>query len=312
MNRALRTLSLVFAGVLLVVAAGCSTKDVAATVNGDKIYKTDINAQLEQLKKQYPQMFNGKDGKTRGDEFYKQLLGQAIEQLLVKQEAAKQGVNISDTDVEKQIAELKKGFPTEQAFNDALKQSGTTVDKLKEQMKNQLQSKALLDKQTKDLKISDAEMKAYYEKNKKTQFTEQAGTHAAHILFDAKDKTLAEKTLAEIKASPAQFAALAKKYSKDPGSAAKGGDLGWPSSPYVPEFQKALDSLKPGQLDQQLVKTQFGFHIIKVLEKRAASIRSYDAVKEQIRQILTQQKQADTYQKLLDQLKKQAKIEYAK
>jgi parvulin-like peptidyl-prolyl isomerase len=221
-------------------------------------------------------------------------------------------VQVSADQVNKQIDDLKKNFPNEQGFNDALKQNKMTLDKLKEQITIQIESKALLDKQTKGLTISDADMKAYYDKNKNSQFTQTAGVHAAHILFDAKDQATAEKVLAQLKADPSQFAADAKKYSKDPGSATKGGDLGWPTSPYVPEFQKAIESLKPGQLDTQLVKTQFGYHIIKVIEKRPASVKSYNDVKEQIRQILLQQKQADAYQKLLDNLKKQAKIDYAK
>lgn len=310
MNRALRILTLVFAGVLLIMAAGCSNKDVAATVNGDTIKKTDINAQLDQLKAQYPQMFNGKDGATRLKEFYTRLLDQEVSKLLVKQEAAKEGISVSDADVQKQIDSLKKGFPNDAAFQDALKKNNMTLDKLTEQEKVQLESQKLLDKVTKGITVSDAEMQAYYDKNKKNLFTDKAATHAAHILFDEKDRATAEKVLAQIKADPTKFAALAKQYSKDPGSGKNGGDLGWPTSPFVPEFQKAIDGAQPGALIPTLIHTQFGWHIIKVIEKRKDAIKPFSAVKDQVRQILIQQKQADAFQKLLDQLKKQAKITY--
>ncbi|HEY3318090.1 MAG TPA: peptidylprolyl isomerase [Coriobacteriia bacterium] len=310
MKRVLRILPFALAGVLLLTVTGCSTADIAAKVNGKVIKKSDITSQLEQLKKQYPNMFQGKDGQARSDEFYGRLLDQEINKVLVEQEAEKQGVAVSDADITKAIDQLKKGFPSEQAFSDALKQNNMTLDKLKEQEKIQLESQKLLDKMTKNLKITDADMKDYYEKNKASLFTEKAAVHAAHILFDAKDQATAQKTLDDLKKNPGKFAELAKTLSKDPGSAAKGGDLGWPTSPYVPEFQKALESLKPGQLDQSLVKTQFGWHIIKVVEKRGDSVQAYDKVKDQIKQILTQQKQADAFQKLLDELKKNAKIEY--
>jgi parvulin-like peptidyl-prolyl isomerase len=310
MKRGLRILPFVLAGVLLLSATGCSNKDVAAIVNGQAIKKSDVQAQLDQLKKQYVSMFQGKDGEARANEFYGRLLDQEINKVLVEQEASKQGVAVSDADINKQIDQLKKGFPSEQAFNDALKQNNMTLDKLKEQEKIQIESQKLLDKLTKNVKITDADMKAYYDQNKASLFTEKAAVHAAHILFDAKDQAAAQKALDEIKKDPSKFADIAKKQSKDPGSAAKGGDLGWPTSPYVPEFQKALDTLKPGELDQQLVKTQFGWHIIKVVEKRGDSVQSFDKVKDQIKQILVQQKQADEFQKLLDNLKKAAKIEY--
>lgn len=310
MKRGLRILPFVLAGVLLLSATGCSNKDVAAVVNGQAIKKSDVQAQLDQLKKQYVSMFQGKDGEARSNEFYGRLLDQEINKVLVEQEAAKQGVAVSDADINKQIDQLKKGFPSEQAFNDALKQNNMTLDKLKEQEKIQIESQKLLDKLTKNVKVTDADMKAYYDQNKASLFTEKAAVHAAHILFDAKDQAAAQKALDEIKKDPSKFADIAKKQSKDPGSAAKGGDLGWPTSPYVPEFQKALDTLKPGELDQQLVKTQFGWHIIKVVEKRGDSVQSFDKVKDQIKQILLQQKQADEFQKLLDSLKKAAKIEY--
>jgi foldase protein PrsA len=313
MNRALRVLSLALAAVLVLSLAGCGS-DVAATVNGQKISKKDIQTQLDQLKAQYPSMFQGTDGKTRADEFYKRLLDQQINEMLVHQEAIKQGIVISDADVQKQIDDLKKNFQTDAAFNDALKKNNMTLDKLKQQERSQLESQKLLEKLTKGMTVTEAEMKAYYAKNAKSVFTTKAAVHAAHIQFDIKDQATAQKVLDQLKADPSKFAALAKQYSKDAGSASKGGDLGWPSQPYEQGFQKALDALTPGQIGPVLVKTTSpaAFHIVKVIEKRADSIRPYAQVRDQVRQVLLQQKQADAFQALLDQLKKAAKIDYAK
>jgi peptidyl-prolyl cis-trans isomerase C len=104
------------------------------------------------------------------------------------------------------------------------------------------------------------------------------------------------------------FAALAKKYSTDPGSKDKGGDLGWaPSTQYVPEFAKAVTEMKVGEF--RLVSTQFGWHIIKLLGTKPETQQSLDQVKEQITQILQQQGQSDAFTKYVDELKKKAKIE---
>jgi len=107
--------------------------------------------------------------------------------------------------------------------------------------------------------------------------------HAEHILVPTKEQ--AEKVIAELKGG-ADFAALAKKYSTDP-AAANGGDLGWfKKGDMVPAFADAAFSLKPGDVTQQPVQTQFGWHVIKVLDKRQAPPAPFEQVAEQIRQTL--------------------------
>lgn len=308
MNRTLRIVCALLAAVLLFGVAGCSN-DWAAKVNGQEIKKSDIEAQLTQLKTQYPQLFQGADGKSREGEFRARLLDNSINQVLVEQEASKEGIDVSSAEIDKAINELKTGFASDAAFQDALKKNNMTLDKLKEQEKVQLETQKLVDKVTKGVKVSEADMQAYYDKNRQL-FTDKASVHAAHILFDEKSKAQAQTVLAQLKAG-GDFAAAAKKYSKDPGSAAKGGDLGWPTTPYVTEFQKAIEAANAGQLIPTLVHTQYGWHIIKVIEKRKEQVKGFAQVKDQIRQILMQQSQADAFQKLLDQLKKSAKIEYA-
>lgn len=309
MKSIVRAVSAVLAGVLVLGMAGCGSKDVAVTVNGQVVTKTSIDTQLKQLQTQYPQLFTGTDGTARKDDFKKRLVDYSVSQLLITQEAQKEGITVTDAEVDKAIADLRKNFPTEQAFTAALQQNGVTLDQLKQQRKESLLAQRLVEKLTAGLKIDEKAMLDYYNKNKSTAFTDKAATRASHILLNEKDKALAEKILAQVKAG-GDFAALAKKYSTDPGSKDKGGDLGWPTTPYVPEFQKAVDTLKVGALSG-LVHTQYGWHIIKVTAKRSERVKTFAEVKDQVKQILTQQAQSEAYQKLLDQLKKTAKIEYA-
>jgi foldase protein PrsA len=287
-------------------ATGCSNEDVAAKVNGEKITVEELNQQVEQLKKQYPTMFEGADGEGRLIDFKQRLLNNLIDQELVRQAAEDKGVQVTDADVDKQITQLKSGFDDDKAFTEALTSAGMTEDSLKGQIREQLLTQKLIESLDASATATDAEIKAYYEANKE-QFDQKAAKRASHILFKPEDKATAEKVLKELN-SGGDFAQLAKKYSTDTATAANGGDLGWPTSAYVEEFQKALDGLKVGETSK-LVKTPYGYHIIRVTDEREASQQKLEDVKDQISQILVQQSRADAYQKFLDQLRKKAKIE---
>lgn len=149
---------------------------------------------------------------------------------------------------------------------------------------------------------SDAELKARYD-----QLVQGAGggqeVHLHHILVD--NEQLAKDLIAKLKAG-ASFDALAKQYSKDPGSAQNGGDLNW-SNPksYVPEFSAAAAHLQKGQITDTPVKTQFGWHIIRLDDTRAVAPPPFDQVKQQIAQQMVQQK----LQAFEKQLREKAKIQ---
>jgi len=287
-------------------ASGCTSKDTAAKVNGEAITQTELNAQLDQLKKQYPQMFTGADGEGRLLDFKQRLLDNLINQKLIEQAAKDKGVKVSDADIQKQIDQLKSGFKDEAQFNEALKSAGMTVETLKEQIKNQLITQKLIESLASDKKVSASDIQAYYDKNK-SQFFQKEAKKASHILFKPEDKATAEKVLKEVQGG-GDFAALAKQYSIDTATASKGGDLGWPTSPYVPEFQTALDKLKKGQTSA-LVQSPYGWHIIRVTDERSGTQQTLEEVKAQIEQIIVQQRKADSYQQFLNDLRKDAKIE---
>jgi len=148
--------------------------------------------------------------------------------------------------------------------------------------------------------ISDAEIKAEYDK-----FKAQAGDkeyRARHILVEKEDE--AKAIIAKLKAG-AKFEDLAKQ-SKDPGSAANGGDLDWASpASFVKPFSDAMTSLQKGQFTETPVKTQFGYHVIKLEDVRPAKLPSLEEVKPQIAESL-QQKKLQAYQ---EELSKKAKIQ---
>lgn len=149
--------------------------------------------------------------------------------------------------------------------------------------------------------VTDAELKAEYDK-----FVAANGGKeykVRHILVE--NEADAKAIIASLKKG-GKFEDIAKKQSKDPGSAAKGGDLDWanPSS-YVPEFTEALLKLSKGQTTDTPVKSQFGYHVIRVDDIRSAQLPAFDDVKPQIAQQMQQQKLA-AYQ---EELRKKAKVE---
>ena len=136
---------------------------------------------------------------------------------------------------------------------------------------------------------TDADLQKLYNQNL-DQYRTPERVHARHILLmtqgkpasdDAKIRAQADDILKQLKAG-AKFEDLAKKFSQDPGSAAKGGDLGWVQrGQMVPEFEKTCFSLKPGQISD-VIKTQYGYHIVQVLEHQDAHLQSFDEVKAQL------------------------------
>ena len=150
--------------------------------------------------------------------------------------------------------------------------------------------------------VTDAAVQAEYDKFKAAASGQEY--HARPILVETEDE--AKKLIAEIKAG-GSFEELAKKHSKDPGSGANGGDLDFakPDS-YVPEFSQAMMALKKGEMTPVPVKTQFGFHIIKLEDTREAAFPAFDDVKAQLKQRLEQQQM----QQFQEELRAKAKTDY--
>jgi peptidyl-prolyl cis-trans isomerase C len=149
--------------------------------------------------------------------------------------------------------------------------------------------------------VTDAEIKAEYDKFAAANGGKEY--RARHILVQKEDE--ARKIIADLKKG-AKFEELAKKQSKDPGSGANGGDLDWATAAsYVPEFAEAMVKLKKGEMTQAPVKSQFGWHVIRVDDIREAQLPKFEEVKPQIAQQLQQQKLAQ----FQESLRKSAKVE---
>ena len=182
--------------------------------------------------------------------------------------------------------------------------------KLEERMKKELAIQVWQKKQLDDIKIADKELKEYYKSNKE-EFNEKESVHARHILVKTEDE--AKKIISELKSLSGEklktkFIELAQAKSTGP-SGPKGGDLGFfAQGQMVPAFNDKAFSMKAGTITLEPVKTQFGFHVIYVEEKKKATLRKYEEVKEFIAQRLKMDKFKTVMKAKMDALQKKASI----
>lgn len=286
---------------------GCSLfgGEVAAEVNGEKIYVKQVDEQFSQMQGQQ-NTFEGKQGKAMEKQFKQRILDKLVSDTLMMQEAEKLGVKPSEKEIDDRYKQVKKQFSSEAQFNDALQKAKLTPDRLRESIEQQLVQQQLMARVAKAKKITDKQIAEFYNKNK-AQFTQPKKYHVVQILVAAKDKALAEKLYTQLRGG-GDFAALAKKHSTDPQSKNRGGDIGFVSvGEVVPEFGTTMEKLKTGEISKP-VKSTFGWHIMKVVGTQKAGQRSLTQVKDQIRMTIEQMDQRDAYNKWLEAARKKADI----
>ncbi|NOZ00701.1 MAG: hypothetical protein GXP54_02275 [Deltaproteobacteria bacterium] len=245
------------------------------------------------------------------------ILNRLIEQTLLAQEIKKQGITVSDEELNAEFERYKSRFKSEKQFENYLKHGRTGIDEIKKRLK---QSKALSKLLTKmgKLEVKDEDVKRAYDTGIK-MYTEPEQVHALHILVKVAENASADKIAAAKKKidealkklkKGADFAAVAKEYSDDTMSRDKGGDLGYfRRGVMVPKFEEAAFGLKNGQMTKKPVRTPFGFHIIKTLDHKKKRVKSLDEVKDQIRTSLKNRNMFKARRELVEKLKKEAKIE---
>lgn len=288
--------------------------EVVATVNGQNITKQ----QLQELFNAAIQASGAKIADLNSEQQlggYTQLLQDLIMDKLVAEAASTE--KVSDADVDAELAKIKGQFPDDKAFQEQIAQSGMTPDKLKENIRTGLQQSRWMKSQVKSPEITDDQAKTFYESNIK-EFEQPETVKATHILFmvepDApadvvKQKEEAAAKAAERAAAGEDFTKLAKELSEEPGASESGGDLGFfPKDRMVPEFADVAFAQKVGDISKP-VKTQFGWHVIKVTDKKAAGTVPFDQVKEQVVSYLKSNNQREAVQAVLNKLKESAKIE---
>ncbi len=268
-----KLLLIMFLGVFMV---GCNSKEspaepVLAKVNAVTITEEDFISKINRLPAWAKDRFKGEAGK-------KEFLDELIKEELMYQEAKKQGVS------------------KEKEFQDALKdfEKVTLISTL---LKNEIEGKA---------KVEAEEVRDFYDKHQ-DEFMTGLEVKASHILVNT--ETGAEDVLKRIQKGES-FSKLAEELSMDKGTAKNGGDMGFfGRGRMVPEIEKVVFSLKPGETSRP-VKTKFGYHIIKVTDKKEGMTRDFEEVKPSIEKRLMVEKQRSLFDSYIEKLKgKPNKIE---
>jgi peptidyl-prolyl cis-trans isomerase C len=293
-----------------------TSNDRVAVVNGVKITSNDFDRALS-----YYMQRAAQKGQQIPEPQMAELKNAILENLIVTellfQESKQKGIEVSAEDVTAQLQGIKKQFPSETEFKKVLGENQITESDLQLQIKRDLAIKQLLDKEVaQKVMVTDEESKTYYDTHPQN-FVQPEKVRASHILIkvDA-NATETQKTEARKKISDVQqklkkgedFATLAQNYSED-SSSKKGGDLGYfERGQMVKPFEEAAFSLKPNETSG-IVETRFGFHLIKVVDKKPEAKMTYAEVKDRLNQYLKQQKTQSEEELYIDNLRKNASVE---
>lgn len=287
-----------------------------AVVNGSVISQADLDREVDRVR----QMFLSR-GRPLSDSQVSQLQKEVLESLinreLLYQESRKQGVKVDEAAVDAELKGLKARFAGEAGFKKALEHVGLSEEDLRSQIREDMAVRQLVEGLfASKIAVSDKESKAYYETHARL-FKRPEEVRASHILIrvdpdaDESEKAAAREEVVKIQKKlrdGEDFAALAKEFSQGP-SGAKGGDLNYiRRGQMVKAFEDVAFSLKPGEVSD-IVETKFGYHLIKVTDRRPEAVIPYDEVKAKIERYLRQQKIQTETRRYVETLKKKAQIE---
>lgn len=239
---------------------------IAAKVNGEIITLSELENELSQVREQVKKVYAPEEQANALKVEQKKMLNLLVENKLILQNAKKAGIDIAPAEVnrylEEAITNMKKNFPDEKAFEDALVERQTNLSELRRSYRSRIEEELVIQRYVEQevkskIEVSEKEIDDYFEKQKEE-------VRAKHILLKTEEEATA--VLNELK-NGKDFDELAKEKSKGP-SAEKGGDLGYfRKGDMVPEFEEKVFQMNKGEIAGP-VKTQFGYHIIKLEDRR--------------------------------------------
>lgn len=290
-------------------------KDPVATVDGEPITRAELEAALNEAVA--ASGMSGADiGPEQKMEGYRQILEDLIMDKLISKASA--DVEVSQEEVASELAKLRGQFPTEEEFSAQLEAVGQTPESLAETLSKILRQRQWVEaKLGTEAEVSETEVQTFYDENR-SEFERPAEVKASHILFLVKPDDSEEVVTAQLEKAKAalgrakkgeDFKELAQQLSEEPGAQQSGGDLGYFSQDrMVPEFSEAAFAMESGDVSAP-IRTQFGWHIIKVEDKREEGLSPLEEVKEQLQAYLKADKQRRAVEELMKSLREQAQIE---
>jgi peptidyl-prolyl cis-trans isomerase C len=306
--------------LITVSATFCNATDLGkgtvAVVNGKEISRASFERELAEAEKRIKQT-----GQSYDDKAMRKVSSDVLENLinneLLYQESVRKGYKANDLKAEIQLQRIKEQFGTEEQFLNTLKERGYTEKSLYEHIGRMIAIEDYIDSEiARKITISEEDARDYYNDNPDT-FVQPEQVRASHILIlvddktDDKKKKEAMKKIKEIQRKlkkGEEFDALAKEYSQGP-SSERGGDLGYFSrGQMVKPFEESAFALEPGEVSD-IVETQFGYHLIKLTDKKPERKIPFSEVKEDIVKYLVDMKIFGQVKVLIEKLREEAAIE---
>ena len=288
--------------------------DVVARVNGQNITKADLEKAIRSIENR-----EGAPVPTaQRDRVFRGVLDELIAYRLLIQESENRKVAVSEADINARISAIRKQFPSEDAFKSTLAQQKVTLEQVRTDTKQALSVERLVNAEIEPrIAVKAEDVAEFYQQNPQ-EFRVPEQVRASHILIrvpqgaDATAKAAALARAQEVLKSARagkDFAALAKEHSQDPGSAAAGGDLGvFPQGQMVQPFNDVAFKLAPGSISD-VVETEFGYHIIKVVQKEPSRVRTLDETRPRIEQHLQNVNRQRETQVFVRNLRSKGKVE---
>jgi peptidyl-prolyl cis-trans isomerase C len=287
---------------------------VVARVNGEDIPRAELMRAIESVEAQA----GGPVPPDRRDEIFRGILDQLVAYHVLAQESKARKFAVNEAEVEARIAAIRKQFSDEEAFKRALAQRNLTAEELRADARIDLAISRMLETEiASKLTVPAKDVADYYAQNP-DQFEQPESVRASHILLrvpENADEATKTKVRAEAEdvlrkaQSGGDFAVLAREHSQDPGSAAGGGELGFfPRGQMVAPFEAAAFALQTGAISD-VVETPFGFHIIKLHERRSARTVPFEEVSGQIEGFLLDRARRQETEAFVLRLKAKSKIE---
>jgi peptidyl-prolyl cis-trans isomerase C len=317
----------VFLGVVLLVSLGCNAAEPQANTESQakKIATFEGGSVTQGELDEFAQQ-SGFGDLSPDDPQYKAAIQQIMPQLvgieIAKAYASEHNITATDQEVDQEIEKIKKqvgdqarssgqDVSNQEAYEQALKQNNITEEELREDIRENLPVQKVQEQVSDNVEPTDEEIQKYYEQNKEAQFTTPEQVCVSHILFAKDQQQKAEEVKQQLE-DGGDFAELARQYSQDPGSAENGGDLGClGQGETVPPFEEAAFGADEGEIVGP-VKTQFGYHVLEITEKKPQQARPLSEVESQIRSQLASEQQSEAFSKWLDEQKKKRNVEYLK
>lgn len=294
-----------FIALLAIVLAGYGDK-AAATVNGERITETELDERVEQIAAMYGYDLNTAQGLVTMAFLREQILENMIEEKLILKDAEKRGIVIEQTRVDEEMGIIKQIYATDEAYQSFLAERKFTEKDLLKYIRNELVFDALFNEITKDITETTQDTKAYYDENP-DEFRVKETIKARNIVLKTEEEALA--VIARLD-NGEDFAQLAAELSIDPTAKDNQGDIGYfnEDDNLVPEFKDAAFALEVGEYTKTPVQSTYGFHIIKVEDKKPAAMRTYEEVKEELKSRFLAEEKNERFSAYVEELKEKATI----